>query len=256
MLAAQLWAGPGAVLSHRAAGLILGLDGIRDAQPEMLSMDSKFTKGVVVHRGAVANDDITTTGLVRHTKIVRTVLDLAAVLDDDTLELVLESALRRNPGWERHLLAACESGRRGSRALRRVLGRRGPGAPPTDSELETRYIQILRTVAVPPPVRQFRVLNDCGRVLGRLDLCWPEARLWVELDSRAWHDRPEALFRDRDRQNDVVEELQWVPLRFTWPDVLGKPGRTAEKTEAVYRSRLARVPRPAVTAARKDPVRG
>jgi len=201
-------------------------------------MAAKSTKGVVVHRGSVAKDDITTTGLVRHTKIVRTVLDLPTVLDDDTLELVLESALRRNPTWERRLLEAAGSGRRGSRTLGRALARRGPGSPPTDSEPETRYIQILRTVALPPPVRQFRVINDCGRVLGRLDLCWPEARMWVELDGRAWHDRPEALFRDRGRQNDVVAELGWLPLRFTWPDVLGQPGRTAAKTEAVYRSRV------------------
>jgi hypothetical protein len=241
MLAALLWAGPEAVLSHRAAGLIEGLDGIREGQPEILTIDTKVTKGVVVHRGEVAKSDITTTGQLRHTKVVRTVLDLSSVLDDDTLELVVESALRRNRRWERQFLEAAESGHRGCRALQRVLARRGPGTPPTESELETRYIQVLRTVDVPPPVRQHCVVDENNQFLGRLDLCWPEAHLWVELDGSAWHDRPEALFRDRRRQNNVVAELEWLPLRFTWPDVLGRPGATAAQSEAAYRRRAASV---------------
>jgi len=239
MFAAQLWAGPGAVLSHRAAGLILALDGIREAPPEILSMEPKVTNSVVVHRGPVAMGDIMRTGHLRHTTIVRTVLDLSCLLDDDTLELVVESALRKNPRWERNFMAAAESGRRGCRALQRVLTRRGPGTPPTESELETRYIQLLRTVDVPTPVRQHRVVGDNHQVLGRLDLCWPRAKLWVELDGRAWHDRPEALFRDRRRQNDVVAEIEWLPLRFTWADVVDHPRETASQTELVCRRRMA-----------------
>jgi hypothetical protein len=239
MFAAQLWAGPGAVLSHRAAGVILGLDGIRSALPEILSAETKAAKGVVVHRGTVTDNDITTTGHLRHTTVARTVLDLACVLDDDTLELVLESALRRNARWEHRFIAAAESGRRGCRALHRVLARRGPGTPPTESELETRYVQLLRTVDVPAPVRQYRVVDNNRHVLGRLDLCWPQAKLWVELDGRTWHDRPDALFRDRHRQNDVVAELQWLPLRFTWVDVVHHPSDTASQTELAYRRRMA-----------------
>lgn len=244
MFAAQLWAERGAVLSHRAAGLLLRFDGInREAPPEFWSAKTKTTDGVILHRGALLPTEITTTGPLRHTNILRTVRDLASVLDDDTLELVVESALRTNPRRERQLLAATNSGRRGSRTLARVLARRPPGAPPTESELETRYIQLLRTVAIPAPVRQFRVFDDGGRFLGRLDLCWPEAKLWVELDSRAWHDRPEALFRDRHRQNDLVTELQWLPIRFTWADVVHHPRHTTSQTERVCQRRMARAER-------------
>ena len=238
MLAAQLWAGPEAVLSHRAAALILGLDGVSDPRPELWSPNGKRTGGVTVHSGNVPASDITTTGQLRHTKVLRTVLDLARVFDDDTLELVVESALRRDPRWERELGKAAISGRPGCRRLQRVLARRDPGVPPTESELETRYIQLLRTIDIPSPVRQYRVMDDKHHVLGRLDLCWPEARLWVELDGKAWHDCPDALYRDRQRQNDIVGELQWSPLRFTWRDVVSDASATAAQTERTYRRRM------------------
>jgi very-short-patch-repair endonuclease len=239
MFAAQLWGGPAAVVSHRAAAVILGLDGIRDASPEIWSPTAGATTGIIVHTGTMARSDIATTGPVRHTNPVRTTLDLARVVDGQVLEMVVESVLRRNRRWERQLLRLAESGQRGCRAVQRVLALRGAGVPPTESELETRYIQLIRSTSVPPPIRQFRVVNELGRVLGRLDLCWPEAKLWVELDGSVWHDQPDALFRDRERQNDVVAELAWLPLRFTWRDVLGRPAETAAKTEATYWRRLA-----------------
>jgi hypothetical protein len=235
MLAAQLWGGPSALLSHRAAALILGLDGITAARPELWLPVRKAAAGVIVHTGVVASSDVTTTGPFRHTGVTRTVIDLARVLDDDALELVLESALRTNPRRVRHLVGARRP------TLRRVLARRGAGTPPTESEVETLYIQLLRTVGVPPPVRQHCVIDAGGRLLARLDLCWPEAKLWVELDSKAWHDRPEALFRDRSRQNAVVAELEWLPLRFTWADVVHDADATGRRTAAMYRRRVARL---------------
>jgi hypothetical protein len=239
LLAALLWAGPDAVLSHRSAASLLRFDGIGEPQPELCTTNSKTAEGVIVHRVAVPRRDIATTGMLRHTNAVRTVVDLAQVLDDDTLEFVVESALRTNRRRERELLAATQMSRRGSRTLARVLARRGPGTPATESELETRYIQLLRRADVPPPTRQHNAFDELGRFLGRLDLCWPEARLWVELDGREWHDRPDALFRDRRRQNDIVAALHWLPLRFTWRDVVGRPAETAAKTETVYHRRLA-----------------
>jgi hypothetical protein len=252
MLGAQLWAGPAAVLSHRAAAVISALDGADAAKPELWSSDSKVTEGIIVHRGSVPRAEIMSSGPFRHTTVVRTVLDLACVLDDDALELAVESALRRDPRVECDLLSLSRSGRRGCRALQRVLAGRPPGTPPTESELETRYVQLIRMVGVPPPVRQLRVINDSGRILGRLDLCWPEAQLWVELDGVAYHDRPEALLRDRRRQNALAAELQWLPLRFTWPDVVHHPTETASQTELVYRRRMAALGAVPATSAERD----
>ncbi|MHB8671294.1 MAG: hypothetical protein ACYDAD_12200 [Acidimicrobiales bacterium] len=238
LLSALLWAGDEAVLSHRAAGWVLGLDGIPSCEAELWAPRSGTPSKVIVHRGVVGPQERSTSGGLRHTNAIRTLIDLASVVGDDTLELALESALRKDPSHEAELRLAAGGNQRGSRRLRRVLARREPGAPPTGSELETRYLQVIRTVEVPPPLRQYEVLEG-ERCLGRLDLCWPEVGLWVELDGRKWHDRPQALLYDRHRQNELASHLQWVPLRFTWEDVTERPTGTARFTETAYRRRAA-----------------
>jgi very-short-patch-repair endonuclease len=51
------------------------------------------------------------------------------------------------------------------------------------------------------------------------DLAWPTARLIGEADGQAPHGQPAALYRDRRRQNRLVE-AGWQILRFTWQDTL------------------------------------
>lgn len=106
--------------------------------------------------------------------------------------------------------------------------------PPTGSELETRFVQLVRTTAVPTPERQVPVTRR-GRVIARLDLAWPEVGLFVELDGVASHDRVEALLYDRHRQNEIVTSLGWRPLRFTWSDVVHRPRTTAREVERAHR---------------------
>jgi len=108
---------------------------------------------------------------------------------------------------------------------------RPAGAPPTGSELETRFVQLVRGT-LPDPERQVPVMKD-GRVFALLDLAWPSRRLFVELDGK-WHDDPEARPYDRDRQNEVVTLTGWRPLRYEWADVVHRPRTTLRKIEAAY----------------------
>jgi hypothetical protein len=68
-MAALLWGGADAVLSHRSAAALLDLDG-------------------------VAPEGIPTLGPLCHTDPSTTLLDLASALDDDRWEWALESARR------------------------------------------------------------------------------------------------------------------------------------------------------------------
>ena len=43
----------------------------------------------------------------------------------------------------------------------------------------------------------------------------------LEVDSR-YHDEPDALYRDRTRQNRLVN-LGWTVIRVTWTDLLQSP---------------------------------
>lgn len=116
-----------------------------------------------------------------------------------------------------------------------MLARRPPGAPPTESELETLFLQCLRAAGVPPPVRQHRIQLPDGSWI-RLDDAYPNALAFIELDGWATHRSKEAFRRDRRRQNQAVI-LGWKPLRFTWADVVHQPEQVAAEVMALLRSR-------------------
>jgi hypothetical protein len=78
-------------------------------------------------------------------------------------------------------------------------------------------------VGIPPEALQFDVYD--GRdFIARLDLAWPSRRVALEVDSRH-HDEPQALYRDRDRQNRLLN-LGWTVLRTTWSDLKTNPVAT------------------------------
>jgi very-short-patch-repair endonuclease len=95
--------------------------------------------------------------------------------------------------------------------------------------LETRLRLVLMAAGLPPEELQF-VLRSAGRFVARLDMAWPSRRLAVEADGRV-HDQPQALYRDRDRQNDIVL-AGWTVLRFTWADVVHRPTQVIARVRA------------------------
>jgi hypothetical protein len=209
------------------------LDGIASAKPELWTPRRGPVAGLILHRGTVRSDETATTKLLRHTTLDRTVLDLATVLHEDALELVIESAIRLDRTVEARLRAA--KPRRGGPTLTRVLSRRAPGWPATGSELETRYLQLIRPLGLPDPVRQYPICDSAGRCMFNLDFVWPDVGLWVEMDGRESHGLPKAVFADRHRQNDLITRLPWRLLRFTWDDVMEQQARTLRTTDAAYR---------------------
>jgi hypothetical protein len=230
-LAALVWAGDDGVLGHRAAARLHDLDGPFGTTPEVWTRRWPPPEGLVVHSGRVSGAEVVGRGLLRLTTIRRTVFDLAAVLDADELELVVESALRK----DRTLDLTPPPGLRGARTLRTVLARRPPGCSPTDSELETRYLQLIRnTTDLPDPVRQHPVINDRGIRIAQIDVAWPALGLWVELDSRRFHGAGAALFVDRHRQNEVLDTVGGTLRRFMWSDVVDHPSIARQQTERAY----------------------
>lgn len=110
--------------------------------------------------------------------------------------------------------------------LRRLLDDRDRRGVP-ESELERRFLQLVRRARLPQPARQYRI----GR--WRVDFAYPEARIAVELDGYRSHSSLERFRSDRRRQNAVIVR-GWQVLRFTWDDVVGDPSGVA----AVLRAAL------------------
>ena len=117
--------------------------------------------------------------------------------------------------------------------MRRVLALRPPGAPATESLLETLMVQLARTVTwLPDPVRQYRVENEHGIFVARLDLSWPPIGFFLELDGQQHRGQP---VYDAVRQTAVVAATGMLCGRFTWTDVVYHPVTSARRLDAVAR---------------------
>jgi very-short-patch-repair endonuclease len=151
---------------------------------------------------------------------LQTLVDLAAVLDDVRWEQALESALRKKlvtlADIEDALPRLSASRTPGVGRIRAVLAIRPPGAPATESLLETYMVQLLRSVGAPTPQRQV-VIERAGRFVARVDLAWPELGVFLELDGQHHKDQP---VYDAARQTAVVAATGWLPGRFTWRQVV------------------------------------
>jgi very-short-patch-repair endonuclease len=150
------------------------------------------------------------------TTVSRTLVDLGAVVPFDILERSVEWGLRdgRTSLDRLEELVTLRSGL-GVRRLAAVLAARPAGAPPTESDAETLFVQLTRRAGLPDPVRQHR-LRLRGRLV-RLDFAWPLLRLAVEIDGAGVHG-PDALPADLRRQNRILLD-GWFILRYPWEAV-------------------------------------
>jgi very-short-patch-repair endonuclease len=235
MAAAQLIQ-PRAVAGFSAAARLQRYDGVEWTRNELLVPRGLRVRGLATHEVSdlVVPEIVVIDGL-RCTDEIRTIIDYAAVVDDEHVERAIESLLRRHPEAEELLRdrarALARPGKSGPSRVLRVLDRRP--AVPTDSDLETVYWQTLRHYGVELPVRQYPV----GPY--KLDQAYPDIKLFIELDGWGAHGSREAFGRDRRRQNAVVAQ-DWVPLRFTDSDVRHFGRRTAFLTNAEVTRRRAR----------------
>jgi len=212
-------AGPDAVIWRRSAARWWGLDGLDRSDAIEVAVGAGGRRGDPrVSRVDRDLEVIRARGLPI-TTIGQTVLDLGPVVGPDLVERALEDGLRRGAVDVAGLGRLAEAAPRASKVLRAVLARRPLGAPPTESDAETLFVQLVRRGGLPEPVRQLPVLVR-GRP-ARLDFAWPGPALAAEVDGARYHG-DDALGRDLRRQNALVL-AGWHILRFTWLDVARYP---------------------------------
>jgi very-short-patch-repair endonuclease len=218
--AALLFGGDDAVLSHQSAGVLWQLDGIVEAKPEIIVRAGRNPRGapVNVHHAVLDRDEVTEVDGFRCTSIARTISDLAHPLDEADLEAAIEKARRRHGtslrGLTAHLERRSGPGYYGAAKLRRVLTSFDPGAP-CESVLEVNVARLLRAANLPTPVRQFWI--QVGGRRYRVDFAWPEWRVALECDGRAFHD----FQRDRTRWR-ALGASGWRVLPITWLDATNR----------------------------------
>jgi len=238
--AALLHAGPVAALSHTTALAIWGLR--RLERPLHLTVDQSIKRtgapDLRVHRrlrfDPESSQCVDREGL-RVTTLPRTIIDSWPLLPvRERRPLVLDVA-RRGLVTAAQLREALteRSNVGGRRTLLQTIELIEDGV---ESELEAHgVLNVFRHRSLPRSVGQYRVTLPTGRI--KLDRCWPEAKLAVELDGAAHHTSPEDRERDLARDRELAA-LGWVVLRFTYADVLRDPEGVRAKILAVYSARM------------------
>jgi very-short-patch-repair endonuclease len=104
------------------------------------------------------------------------------------------------------------------------------GSTVTRSELEERFLAVVREYGLPRPL-----VNEHVAVGGRafeVDAVWRERRLALELDTHGFHATPESFESDRERDR-VLEAAGWRVVRITWRQLTGAPGAVVADLRAI-----------------------
>lgn len=224
-LLAACWAGGfRAVASHRSAAALWDLAGGRRSIQEITCPRWRRARhdGLVVHESKAFDpvDGMVIEGIPVTTP-ERTLLDLGAVCHESVVEMALDAAEKRELVTRESVRCALKrlgrSGRNGVGALRKLLDARSPDRKPTESEMETLLLQVLRRKGFPEPITQYEI-RRAGRFVARVDAAYPEWSIAIEYDSYKHHTGRKAIERDGDRRSRITG-AGWVPVTATAADL-------------------------------------
>jgi very-short-patch-repair endonuclease len=232
-MAAILFCGPGAALSYRAAASLWGMRGgtaIEITVPRALHR----RRGIRLHRADLPDDEVTAHHGIPTTTVPRTLLDLGAVLQRDEWRSALRQAeqLRLTDRLSLGDLVDRYPRRPGIPILKAVVEEARHGMAIVKSDLEELFQAFLLNAGLPVPSTNVLIEDK------EVDCAWPAERLIVELDSRAFHDVPDAFESDRARDRRL-EAAGWRVVRITWRQLKESP----DEVEADLRRLLGLSPR-------------
>jgi Transcriptional regulator, AbiEi antitoxin len=238
--AAMFSAGSRAVAVLATAAELHGLAGLRPDAAVHVSLPGVAARarrvlepGLNPHQLVLRPGEVTFVDGMAVTTPARTAADLLLRVDRYSAVCMLDSGL--NQGLltpdDLPLIGAMLTGRRGAIKARPWLDEADGRA---ESPLETRIRLRCVDGEVPPDTLQHPVRDGDGNLIAVGDLAWLKWRIIAEGDGVDAHENPTAVFRDRTRQNDLVN-AGYTPLRFTWPDTM----RPSYIPEVVRRAQAA-----------------
>ncbi|HEV7846525.1 MAG TPA: type IV toxin-antitoxin system AbiEi family antitoxin domain-containing protein [Thermoleophilaceae bacterium] len=231
LLAAVLACGPGARLSHRLAAhhselLAFGPANIDVTVPTKGGRPRR--QGINLHCCRFLDPrDLMNKDGIPITTPARTLVDLSGIVPARQLERAFEQArIRRliRPGELEDALGRAAG--RNTRALRMLLDAEKNSTTFTRSDLEERFLALIRSAGLPEPEVNARLHGY------EVDFLWREQRRVIEVDGYAYHSTRQAANRDRRKDNDL--ELAGFPVtRFTGDQVMSEPHETLERARRV-----------------------
>jgi very-short-patch-repair endonuclease len=234
-LAAVLACGPGALLSHRAAGARHGVLNRGGSPPEVIATRGcKPKPGIVIRRPRLVHpDDRDEVDGIPVTSLARTIVDLADQLSERRITAVVNEADVRRLFDLKAVEEALDrlATRRAKRSLRKVLAVYTDPLPYSTTEAERLLLSLCSQQGLPRPQR----IHTAGY---ELDFYWADARLAIEVDGYAFHRTRRAFEQDRRRDRELGAMGIRVE-RVTWSDLTGDVDRLAAELEALREQCLA-----------------
>jgi very-short-patch-repair endonuclease len=215
-MAAVLACGEDAALSHRSAAALWGIRDTSRSETDVTASRERRRPGIQLRIARLAPDETTTHHGIPVTTPARTLLDLAALLDEHRLARAAEraEALRLTSPTSLATLVARYPGRPGTPALRRLIELDRIQATTSRSKLERRFLSLLEAESLPRPLVNEEIhLDETTKV--EPDFTWRGHRLIVELDGYETHATRAAFERDRARDR-ALHAQGWRVLRITW----------------------------------------
>jgi len=227
-MAAVLAVGPEAVLSHHSAAALWRIrPSSRSITDVTTPQKSRSWKGIRRHHKALPLDEIAVKEGIPVTSAPRTIFDLAATEDVDTVASLLREAeflelWDRLSLWD---LVERYPGRRGVRKVRVALERLKSEPPGRKrSKLEERFAPFLRLHHLPLP--RFNDWILLGPKRYQVDCHWPGTGQIVELDGWQGHKTRTAFREDRARDR-ALRVAGYSVTRLTWSQLEDEPEAVA-----------------------------
>jgi very-short-patch-repair endonuclease len=225
-MAAVLACGPEALLSHRHA---LTLWEVRPASGGAINVmvpgrsGRPGPKGVRVHScTTLCESDRGAVDGVPVTSLARTILDYASGASLHWVRSVLEGVERRGILFGRELrdVLARNPNHGGTRALNAAMGAIQGPAPWTQSELEDRFLALIRDAGLPEPETNVFVEGEL------VDAVWRDQKLVVEVDGYGFHRSREQFENDR-RRDAKLQVAGYRVIRLTQERIDTEPWAVA-----------------------------
>lgn len=212
----------GGVLAGYSAAALLGADCAPVNAPAevMVATNSRAHPRLLVHRGSASGRDLHVADGIRMTSAFRTAWDLARRLPLEEAVVAVDALARVGGFAPADLLArrAEQSGARGVRGLTEVVALADPRA---ESPPETRLRLLLHRAGLPAPAVQYRIVDEHGFVVARVDLAYPDQKLAIDYDGSSHVDRRRVL---SDRQRDLeLADFGWDTMRLGQDDLDTRP---------------------------------
>jgi hypothetical protein len=217
--AAHLAVGEDSVIGYLSAGQQWAIRAWSGPVHVIAPKPRRSHQGVIVHKGRVPPTQIRRRAGLPFTSPARTYLDMATMLDPDDLELAVSNGVAKNVVRLAELDAIAKAchGHHGVKPLAAAVmaERRDSGSGGTHGEMEALFLKRLRALGPLPSYTRNAILDLGEGFVVKADVLFPNERVWIELDSRSWHEQRKTMERDR-RKDQRGHAHGFAPFRITW----------------------------------------